>query len=147
MFSHVRQVHGNMHGLLGGAFDCNINFGAFQDEHPEYSTGLLTFLLEYMTTNYWPDNSFMPDYNRCDTSCDKDSPERCGCTCLIDADSIAETEVSSSGSPSKRRGRLCLRARPLALASWCLGVPEGGSVRCAILDEENRRLMWDLSCQ
>lgn len=82
-----------MHGLLGGAFNCNIDFGAFQKEYSEkYSVELLTFVLEFLTTNFWPDNGFMPDYNSCEMDCERGNAD-CGCTCNIDAMSISADEV------------------------------------------------------
>lgn len=88
-----RKVHGDMHGLLGGAFNCNIDFGAFQKEYSEkYSVELLTFVLEFLTTNFWPDNGFMPDYNSCEMDCERGNAD-CGCTCNIDAMSISADEV------------------------------------------------------
>ena len=82
-----------MHGLLGGAFNCNVDFQRFHEENAAmYSAGLLTFVLDFMTTHFWPDNSFMPNNNTCDTVCEKGDTD-CGCTCNIDAMSISATKV------------------------------------------------------
>lgn len=89
---HCMQVHGDMHGLLGGAFNCGVDFGDFQANNPQFSPGLLTFVLEYLTTNFWPDNSMMGEYNECDTGCSKGDKD-CGCTCLIDPMSMSSDEV------------------------------------------------------
>lgn len=87
------QVHGDIHGLLGGAFNCNVDMQHFHEEHPEYDPGLLTFILEFLTCHYWPNNIFMPDYNNCDTECVRGQTEPCGCTCEVDAFSLSEDEV------------------------------------------------------
>lgn len=82
-----------MHGLLGGAFNCNVDFDEFQKQYSsKYSVELLTFVLEYLTTNFWPENGFMPEYNICDTDCEKGDAD-CGCTCNIDAMSISADKV------------------------------------------------------
>lgn len=93
------QVHGDLHGLLGGGFNCNTDMKAFSDEYPEYSLGLLSFVLEYVTFNYWPMNEFIPSANVCDTDCTKGQTEKCGCTCQIDAFSISDEEVGNEGRP------------------------------------------------
>ena len=82
-----------MHGLLGGSFKCNVDMKRFQNEHPEYSPGMLTFLLEDLTANYWPSNSLMPDYNVCDTECKIDQAEPCGCTCTVDPLTLSDNMV------------------------------------------------------
>lgn len=87
------QVHGDIHALLGGAFDCNVDMQLFHEEHPEFSPGLLSFVLEYLTGKYWPGNSFLPSSNVCDTECLVGQAEPCGCTCSIDAMGISEDEV------------------------------------------------------
>ncbi|CAN0470797.1 unnamed protein product, partial [Laminaria digitata] len=86
-------VHGDIHGLLGGAFHCNVDMQEFSDEHPQYSPGLLTFLLEFMTVNFWPSNAFMPEFNECDAECGRGQTEPCGCTCNVDALSMSDDEV------------------------------------------------------
>lgn len=93
-FSPPFKVHGNIHGLLGGAFHCSVDMNEFHNQHAEkYSPGLLTFILEYMTANEWPSNSFMPDDNDCDSDCVRGQGESCGCTCRVDAFSLSEDEV------------------------------------------------------
>lgn len=92
-FIRTPQVHGDIHALLGGAFDCSVDMQSFHEEHPEYSPGLLSFVLEYLTGKYWPGNSFSPSSNVCDTECVAGQSEPCGCTCSIDAMSISEDEV------------------------------------------------------
>lgn len=82
-----------MHGLLGGAFDCNVDMHDFHEKHPEYSPALLTFLLEYLTVNFWPSNSFMPESNVCDLDCVGGQARKCGCTCTLDALTISEDQV------------------------------------------------------
>lgn len=86
-------MHGDLHGLLGGGFNCNTDMKQFSVDHPEYSVGLLSFVLEYMTFNYWPMNGFIPSANTCDTACTKGQTEPCGCTCNIDAFAISDEEV------------------------------------------------------
>lgn len=99
-----QQVHGDLHGLLGGAFNCNTDMQKFHEDHPDYSLGLLSFVLEYLTFTYWPGNSFLPEFNTCDTHCEKGQTERCGCTCLIDAFDLSEDEVWKISSMSVRSG-------------------------------------------
>lgn len=65
----------------------------FHEDHPEFSPGLLSFVLEYLTGKYWPGNSFLPASNVCDTECMRGQPEPCGCTCSFDAMIISEDEV------------------------------------------------------
>ncbi|CAN0323954.1 unnamed protein product [Pylaiella littoralis] len=89
------KVHGDLHGLLGGGFNCNTDMNTFSEQHPEYEPGLLSFVLEYMTFNYWPMNSFMPDYNTCDTRCESGQTEPCGCTCNVDAFALSDEETYS----------------------------------------------------
>lgn len=82
-----------MHGLLGGAFKCNVDMHEFHKDHPEYTTGLLTFVIEYLTTKFWPNNAFMPPgSNTCDTEC-VSGQDPCGCTCSVDAMALSEDEV------------------------------------------------------
>ncbi|CAM9782570.1 unnamed protein product [Ectocarpus sp. 12 AP-2014] len=89
------KVHGDMHGLLGGAFKCNVDMHEFHEDHPEYTTGLLTFVVEYLTTKFWPNNNFMPPgSNTCDTEC-VSGQEPCGCTCSVDAMALSEDEIYS----------------------------------------------------
>lgn len=84
----------------------------FSEQHPEYEPGLLSFVLEYMTFNYWPMNSFMPDYNTCDTRCESGQTEPCGCTCNVDAFALSDEEVwwntiswaAYAASSCKRKG-------------------------------------------
>lgn len=91
--ARAHQVHGDLHGLLGGGFDCNTDMKAFAAQHPEYGLSLLSFVLEYMTFNYWPMNGFISSANTCDISCDRGQTEPCGCTCNIDAFAISDQEV------------------------------------------------------
>lgn len=65
----------------------------FAEDHPEYSVGLLSFVLEYLTFGYWPTNDFMPTSNTCDTACTPGQTEPCGCTCNVDAFTISDQEV------------------------------------------------------
>eukprot|EP00903_Cladosiphon_okamuranus_P019564 g17994.t1 len=94
-FCMERRVHGDIHAVLGGAFDCNVDMRLFHEEHPEFSPGLLSFVLEYLTGKYWPGNSFLPQSNVCDTECEIGQSEPCGCTCSIDAMTLSEDEVYS----------------------------------------------------
>lgn len=66
----------------------------FQAEHPEYSTGLLTFAMEYLLANKWPSNKLMSDYNVCDESCERGQTEPCGCVCTVDPFDWSDDEVS-----------------------------------------------------
>lgn len=90
----LSQVHGDIHGLLGGGFNCNVDMEQFHAIHPEYSPGLLTFLLEFLLVNKWPSNRFIAD-NGCDLDCTRGQMASCGCTCSIDALSISDEEVRS----------------------------------------------------
>lgn len=70
------------------------DMSAFSEAHPEYSAGLLSFVLEYMTFTFWPTNSFIPQANVCQTSCSRGQEKRfCGCTCMIDAFAIDDEKV------------------------------------------------------
>ncbi|CAM9961289.1 unnamed protein product [Scytosiphon promiscuus] len=89
------MVHGDVHGYLGGAFNCNTDMDTFSQDHPEYSTRLLSFVLEHMAFAFWPTNAFLPSANSCDTECTRGQTESCGCTCTIDAFSISDEEVYS----------------------------------------------------
>lgn len=77
--------------MIGGSFACNTDMGEFHGAHPEYGSGLLSFVLEYITVHRWPSN-FMTDYNKCDMSCDL-GDEDCGCTCNTDIDDWTDDEV------------------------------------------------------
>ncbi|CAM9521680.1 unnamed protein product [Ascophyllum nodosum] len=89
------KVHGDIHGLLGGAFKCNVDMQKFHEENLEYSPGLLTFLLEFLTVNKWPSNTFMAGYNDCDADCTRGQAAPCGCACRLDAFSLSDDEVYS----------------------------------------------------
>lgn len=99
------QVHGDLHGLLGGGFDCNTDMDEFAARHPEYSARLLSFVLEYMTFNYWPMNGFISSANTCDTDCTRGQTEPCGCTCNIDAFAISDQEVHRQFSTQNAPGQ------------------------------------------
>eukprot|EP00752_Nemacystus_decipiens_P007682 g6866.t2 len=85
------QIHASNHGMIGGSFACNTDMGEFHGAHPEYGSGLLSFVLEYITVHRWPSN-FMTDYNRCDMACDL-GDEDCGCVCNTDIDDWTDDEV------------------------------------------------------
>ncbi|CAM9833779.1 unnamed protein product [Ectocarpus sp. 12 AP-2014] len=87
------KIHGDIHGLLGGAFDCNTDMANFSAEHPEYSHGLLAFALQILTFKFTACNALTPDDNVCDASCERGQTEPCGCTCLMDAFAIPEEQV------------------------------------------------------
>lgn len=70
-----------------------VNMDEFQSEHPVYTDGLLVFVLQFVTANQWPSNGLFSDYNECDASCEKGSDAPCGCTCLIDPDTMTDDEV------------------------------------------------------
>lgn len=65
----------------------------FHREHPEYSRGLLTFVMEFVVANKWPGNVLMRLYNDCDTECTIGQTEPCGCTCTIDPFEMGDDEV------------------------------------------------------
>lgn len=69
------------------------DIGEFQAENPVYTDDLLVFAIGYVTANKWPTNGLFSDYNICDRSCVKGSDEPCGCTCLIDPDTMTDEEV------------------------------------------------------
>eukprot|EP00904_Undaria_pinnatifida_P014260 jgi/Undpi1/9965/HiC_scaffold_28.g12419.m1 len=102
-----KKVHGDIHGLLGGAFNCNVDMQEFHESHPQYSPGLLTFVLELMTVLFWPRNLFMPEYNTCDTGCTRGQTEPCRCTCSVDVMSMSDEEIYAltSGFLSRASGR------------------------------------------
>lgn len=87
------KIHGDIHGLIGGAFDCNMDMVDFSAEHPEYSHGLLAFALQILTFKFTAWNTLTPDDNVCDASCTKGQTEPCGCTCLIDPFAIPDEQV------------------------------------------------------
>ena len=66
---------------------------AFQEEHPEYSRGLLSYTLEYIVATTWPTNSLGTGYNDCDKSCEIGQTEPCGCTCTVDPYDWTDDEV------------------------------------------------------
>lgn len=66
----------------------------FLEEHPQIHQDLLTFALEYLLANKWPSNRLMADYNDCDTECDVDQVESCGCTCNTDPFDWTDDEAS-----------------------------------------------------
>lgn len=66
---------------------------SFHEKYPEYSIGLLSYVLEYIVTNTWPTNSLAGDYNDCDNSCDVGQAEPCGCTCNTDPFDWSDDEV------------------------------------------------------
>ena len=68
----------------------------FHEENLEYSPGLLTFLLEFLTVNKWPSNTFMAGYNDCDADCTRGQAAPCGCACRLDAFSLSDDEVGRS---------------------------------------------------
>lgn len=69
----------------------------FRLEHPEYSRGLLTFVMEFIVANKWPGNVLMRLYNDCDTECTVGQTEPCGCTCTIDPFEMGDDEVRKAG--------------------------------------------------
>lgn len=103
------KVHGDVHGYLGGAFGCNTDMDAFSQDHPEYSTRLLSFVLEHMAFAFWPTNAFLPSANDCDTECTRGQAEPCGCTCTIDAFDISDDEVSTDKVSSYSRRLMCFK--------------------------------------
>lgn len=60
-------------------------------EHPRYSRGLLTFVLEYLVSRCWANNSLMNKMNTCDEECVRGQP--CGCTCNVDPFEWEDDEV------------------------------------------------------
>ncbi|CAM9741762.1 unnamed protein product [Ectocarpus fasciculatus] len=87
------QVHAANHGMMGGAFNCNVDMVQFQEDNPGFRAGLLSFTLEYILVSMWPNNSLMSDYNTCDKSCTPGQTEKCGCTCETDIDDWSDDEV------------------------------------------------------
>ena len=68
----------------------------FQQENPEFGSGLLSFALEYVLANTWPANSIVSDYNTCIVLCDADdvgTTRDCSCTCDEDFDTWSNDEV------------------------------------------------------
>lgn len=89
-----QQIHASLHNHFSGAFNCNVDLKAFAEAHSEYEHTLLTFVFLRSTTVYWPYNTYMSDYNECDTECTRGQTEPCGCTCTIDIWSLSDDEVS-----------------------------------------------------
>eukprot|EP00752_Nemacystus_decipiens_P002672 g2500.t1 len=89
------QVHAANHGMIGGAFNCNVDMAEFSQKHSEFDTGLLTFALEYVLVSNWPSNSLMGSYNDCDSywTCTPGQSEPCGCTCTTDVDEWSDDQV------------------------------------------------------
>ncbi|CAB1103907.1 TYR [Ectocarpus sp. CCAP 1310/34] len=87
------QVHAANHGMMGGAFNCNVDMVQFQEDHPVFKAGLLSFALEYILVGMWPSNSFMKSHNTCDTSCTVGQTQDCGCTCDTDFYDWSDDEV------------------------------------------------------
>ncbi|CAB1108753.1 unnamed protein product [Ectocarpus sp. CCAP 1310/34] len=94
-----RKTHGDIHGYLDWAFDCNTDVANFSAEHPEYSHGLLAFALQILTFKFTACNSLTPHDNVCDVSYERGQTEPCGCTCLMDASSIPEEQVCGYMQP------------------------------------------------
>jgi len=69
----------------------------FQREHPELGAELLTFVVGFVASKYWPNNAFLPGSNECDTECTRGQAKACGCTCSIDALAISGDEVRVCG--------------------------------------------------
>jgi hypothetical protein len=92
-----RQIHANMHGWLGGAWNCAIDVAQWRLDHPTFSSQLLTFALNYITANRWPSNSFFGAYNECPVpaSCLPGiTPEQdCTCHCNLDVESLTDEAV------------------------------------------------------
>ena len=89
--------------------------GQFKAEHPEFSDGLLVFVLQFATASRWPINELFGDYNECDTFCTRGSQEPCGCRCLINPDNMTNDEVGSE-LPGARRAVLCISRLDVAHA-------------------------------
>jgi len=89
------KVHTNMHGWLGGAWDCGINLGDFQKEHPQFSTNLLTFLGTVAHDVWFDYNTDIMDYYDCPTSCSADDTDSCVCKSTLDWDSLTDDETYS----------------------------------------------------
>ncbi|CAM9793594.1 unnamed protein product [Ectocarpus sp. 12 AP-2014] len=87
------QVHAANHGMMGGAFNCNVDMVQFQEDHPGFKAGLLSFALEYMLVGLWPGNTFMQSHNTCDMSCTVGQTQDCGCTCDTDFYDWSDDEV------------------------------------------------------
>lgn len=66
----------------------------FLEENAQIHQDLLTFALEYLLANKWPSNRLMGDYNECDTECEVDQAEPCGCTCNTDPFEWTDDEAS-----------------------------------------------------
>ncbi|CAB1104331.1 unnamed protein product [Ectocarpus sp. CCAP 1310/34] len=65
----------------------------FQEDHPVFKAGLLSFALEYILVGTWPSNSFMKSHNTCDMSCTVGQTQDCGCTCNTDFYDWSDDEV------------------------------------------------------
>lgn len=66
---------------------------AFQEEHPQFHVGLLTYSLEYLLGNKWPGNKLMYDHNVCSEECSIGQQDDCGCTCTMDPFELSDDEV------------------------------------------------------
>lgn len=66
----------------------------FQAENPEYSSGLLTLILEYVTGDTWTYNTLMGEHNECDEHCKVGQTAPCGCTCTTDPFKWSDDKVS-----------------------------------------------------
>eukprot|EP00752_Nemacystus_decipiens_P007679 g6864.t2 len=90
------QVHAANHGMIGGGFNCNTDMAEFQEENPEFGSGLLSFALEYVLANTWPGNSLVSAYNDCVVLCDAGdvgTSRDCSCSCTEDFDRWSNDEV------------------------------------------------------
>ncbi|CAN0296786.1 unnamed protein product [Pylaiella littoralis] len=94
-----QSVHASIHGMIGGGFDCNVDMFEFRQNSPQFSPGLLSFVLEYIVANRWPTNGLMGDYNACNTECDVDQTQPCGCTCTTDPFEWTDEEVYQHMKP------------------------------------------------
>lgn len=84
--------HGTARPVLIAKYQTDM--AVFHTENPQYSAGLLTFVMEYLLANKWPKNGLMSDYNECDEACDQGQTEPCGCTCTTDPFDWEDDEVS-----------------------------------------------------
>lgn len=81
------------------------DMAAFHAENPQFSVGLLTFVLEYVLANKWPENKLMGDYNKCDETCTRGQTEPCGCTCTTDPMEWEDDAVSTKTVVKINSGR------------------------------------------
>eukprot|EP00611_Tribonema_gayanum_P031302 TRINITY_DN9009_c0_g1_i1.p1 TRINITY_DN9009_c0_g1~~TRINITY_DN9009_c0_g1_i1.p1 ORF type:complete len:500 (+),score=128.10 TRINITY_DN9009_c0_g1_i1:2-1501(+) len=87
------DIHADMHGWLGGGYNCAVDMAQFIQEVPEVSTELVTFALTYIVANTWHNTDYFAPYTECPSTDGCINKSQCSCTCTLDIDSLTDDEV------------------------------------------------------